>query len=170
MDGEEDWKLVDRKKKNKQYYPRNTNKSIADNYFNDSEFDLYIRKSRIPNAGFGVFTNSFIPKDTVIGEYIGDIIESYKPQYTTYSFEIIKPDEENGIMGYGIDCLALPRCYMSMINDAQFSNRFTNNCDFDQREKERMVYVFSTRDIRPGEELFIDYGPYYWKAPGIPNL
>ena len=33
---------------------------------------------------------------------------------------------------------------------------------FDKRLDEKCAYVVAIRDILPGEELFVDYGRWYW--------
>jgi hypothetical protein len=134
-------------------------------YYNDGPFDLYITKSGLQDAGLGVYTDDFIPEDTIIGEYTGEIIESYNQEYNDYYYELVEPDEANGIMGIGIDSSKLPRCYMGMINDAQFSTKYSNNCIFEGDVEQKKVYVVSLRDIEPGEELFVSYGENYWARP-----
>jgi hypothetical protein len=131
-------------------------------YYNDGHFDLYITKSRLQDAGLGVYTDDFIPENTIIGEYTGEIVEAYNLETNDYYYELVEPDEANGIMGIGIDSSKLPRCYMAMINDAQFSKKYSNNCIFDGDVEQKKVYVVSSRDIEPDEELFISYGEGYW--------
>jgi hypothetical protein len=134
------------------------------NYFHKSLFDLYISKSNICNSGLGVFTKEFIPKDCKIDVYFGE--------YTTclpggeYFFRI----NDKG----GINAIDMPRCYMSMLNDASYrptSNRglrkfiehtFMNNCYFRVNIENKTVDVYSLVDIEPLSELFISYGKDYW--------
>ena len=131
-------------------------------YYNDGPFSLYITKSGLQDAGLGVYTDDFIPENTIIGEYTGEIIESYNIEANDYYYELVEPDEVAGKMGIGIDSSKLPRCYMGMINDAQFSKKYSNNCSFESEVEEKKVYVVSSRDIEPGEELFVSYGENYW--------
>ena len=60
-----------------------------------------------------------------------------------------------------IDAAEYPRNYMAMINDSKGS-KFNNNCKFVVNKKDFLASIVSTRDIKNGEELFIDYGPVYW--------
>lgn len=120
-------------------------------YYHNSNFNLNINKSLIDNAGNGVYTNDFIPNNTFIDCYEGDI--KYFIKAGEYYFGI----NEN----IGIDAFLYPRCYMAMINDARGSI-FDNNCDFKINDKELIVEVWSIRDIKDGEELFINYGSEYW--------
>ena len=136
--------------------------AIEANFYNDGSFNLYITHSQLSDAGLGVYTEDFIPEDTIIGEYRGEIVKSYNLETNDYFYELVEADEANGIIGVGIDSSKLPRCYMAMINDAQFSKTYSNNCVFEGDVEEGKVYVVSTRDIEPEEELFVSYGSGYW--------
>lgn len=129
-----------------------------------SQYDLYINKSNIQNSGYGVFTKSFIPKDTLIDEYYGEYTESLPGG--EYFFRI----NSDG----GINAIDEPRCYMAMLNDASFvpkskrqlrkfvHHEYKNNCFFKVDEINKKVFVFSKIDISPETELFISYGDEYW--------
>ncbi len=143
------------------------------NYYHNSEFNLYLSQSQIKNAGFGVFTKDIIKANSKIDEYTGDILE-----YITGGDYVLKINDN-----YHIDAFNYPRCYMAMLNDAEFipkkiikkkkkriditpdghynnNNLLQNNCKF-VIENNR-GYVYSIRDIYPNEELFISYGSDYW--------
>jgi hypothetical protein len=132
--------------------------------YHKSHFDLYINISNIQNSGYGVFTKTFIPKDTLIDEYYGEYTESLPGG--EYFFRIDKDG--------GINAIDEPRCYMAMLNDASFvpkSNRqlrkfvkhdYKNNCIFKVDEINKKVYVVSKVDIPSETELFISYGNEYW--------
>lgn len=147
-------------------------KKIIDlDFFHNSSFDLFIKESNLVNAGYGVFTHDFIPNGSFIDYYVGDIYESSFGGGGTYFFHI--NDQ------YGIDAFNQPRCYMAMINDANFNltvrnkkkrknripiiNSYSNNCEFRVNEDELLVMVYSKEDIEIGSELFISYGSDYWK-------
>jgi hypothetical protein len=139
--------------------------AIEANFYNDGSFNLYITHSQVPDAGLGVYTEDYIPENTIIGEYRGEIVKSYNLETNDYFYELVEADEANGVMGVGIDSSKLPRCYMAMLNDAHFSKSFSNNCVFEGDVDENKVYVVSTRDIEPEEELFVSYGEGYWAQP-----
>jgi len=133
-------------------------------YFHKSSFDLYIDSSKINNGGLGVFTKSFIPKNSLIDEYYGEL------KYGIYGGEYYY-----GITDLiGINALDYPRCYMAMLNDASYKpttkrslkkfipHNYINNCYFLVNEETNKVYVYSLIDINPYDELFISYGDYYW--------
>lgn len=131
----------------------NTSKIIFDenNYYNNSVFNLKIDISNIEEAGLGVFSQEYIPKNSFIGFYEGNVIN--EPFHGEYYFEI---NEYNGI-----DANELPRCFMAMINDSRGS-LFQNNCKFTIDYKNFLVEIWSTKNIYSGEELFINYGSGYW--------
>ncbi len=133
--------------------------------YHKSQFSLYISNSNINNSGYGVFTNSFIPKDSLIDEYRGIYTESL------YGGEYFFRIDDDG----GINAIDSPRCYMAMLNDASYiptskralkkfvKHDFFNNCYFKTDIENRKVYVYSLVDITPNSELFISYGIDYWK-------
>jgi hypothetical protein len=149
---------------------------MAENtYTHTSKYALRIAPSQIPGAGFGVFTDTEIPADSLIDEYTG----TYKDHGGLYALEL-------GPKLY-IDADVWPRCYMGIINDCsyiapQYKRRkgrriditpgtyydskgqpLKINCEFRVSETEKKAWVYSTTTIPTGSELFISYGDDYWK-------
>ena len=118
-------------------------------FFHNSRFNLSIRNSNITFAGKGVFTEDFIPVNTFIDLYLGDIC--FYARCGSYFVEI---DET-----CGINAILFPRCYMAMINDAHKS-QFSNNCEI--RINSGNVEVWSIHPIDQGGELFMSYGDAFW--------
>jgi hypothetical protein len=116
-------------------------------YYHTSPYTLDIRKSTIANAGLGVFVEKNIPAGAYIDVYTGDILSI---PTSLYYFQIND--------GIGIDAGLYPRCYMAMLNDG-FEK---NNCEFRVDDETRQVSVWSMRDIKVGEELFVSYGDDFW--------
>ena len=146
-------------------------------YYHSSPFNLYIAESQIPSAGLGVFTRSFIPSGTRIDEYKGDLCNrSYGGSYALHIDSHTLVDAQD-----------LPRCYMAMINDCSFIPKqyirkkkrkidvtpavyygtsgmaLEINCEFVIDAVEKKAYVHSICDIQPNSELFVSYGPDYWR-------
>ena len=133
--------------------------------------------SQIPKAGLGVFACEDIPAGTCIDEYTGEVISSNR--VSNYALEV-RPD-------CFIDACELPRCYMAMINDCSYIARrvirrkkrwvtitpkayhdlygrqLLINCEFVVNKASGRAFIHSLVDIPAGAELFIDYGPDYWK-------
>lgn len=134
-------------------------------YYNNGEYDLYVAPSILKDAGMGLFTREEIEKDTIIGYYSGEIksVDSM-PYHHAYRFELNER--------YYIDGYLNPRCMMAMINDSRFSLN-DHNCDFHLNYNpetispnafhDQLVSIITLRYISPNEELFIDYGPDYWR-------
>ena len=64
-----------------------------------------------------------------------------------------------------IDALPTKKPLARYANDARGLTRITgvtNNCDY--ITKELKAYVESKKNIAAGSEIFVDYGPDYWKV------
>jgi uncharacterized protein len=125
------------------------------------EKHLYVKKSTLPNAGKGLFTKVFIPKGTRIVEYKGRI---------TKWKEVKDDDGKNGYIFYVnrnhvIDAMRTKRHLARYANDAKGLTRIKgvrNNCDYITDGLK--AYIESHRDIPAKSEIFVDYGPDYWKT------
>jgi uncharacterized protein len=122
--------------------------------YHTSSYSLSIATSNIPNAGKGVFTNEFIPKDTIIDEYHGDVYEISFAS-SRYFLEITP--------GCGIDAFNYPRCYMAMVNDVHGTN-YKVNCMFVIDIETRRAFIKSITDIHAQCELYVSYGNEYWHS------
>ncbi len=49
---------------------------VEDRAYRSIPSELYLDKSTIPEAGLGIFSKSFIPKYTWLGEYEGEVLTS----------------------------------------------------------------------------------------------
>jgi SET domain-containing protein len=122
---------------------------------------LFVKKSTIPKAGKGLFTDTLIKKGEYIIEYTGDII--------TWD-EVVKRSEA-GRGGYAfyiskkkcIDAFDHPESLARYANDARGTGRVNglrNNAVY--AIKNGKGYIQATRNIKPGEEILVWYGPDYW--------
>jgi SET domain-containing protein len=123
---------------------------------------LYVKRSQIPKAGKGLYTDALIKKDDYFVEYTGEMI--------TWA-EVMKRSE-NGRGGYAffinkkkcIDAFDDPDSIARYANDARGLTRtpgLRNNALYAIRKGK--PYIQATRNIKPGEEIFVSYGPDYWK-------
>ena len=125
------------------------------------EKQLYIKKSTIPNAGKGLFTKKFIPKGTFIVEYKGKV--------STWK-EVKDEDGKNAYIFYVnrnhvIDGKPNKKAFARYANDARGLVKIkglTNNSDYVTQGK--MAIIESKKDIPAFSEIFVDYGPDYWKV------
>ena len=125
------------------------------------EKHLFVKKSTLPNAGKGLFTKVAIPKGSLIVEYKGKISE-WK--------DVKDEDGKNGYIFYVkryhvINALPTPQHLARYANDAKGLTRIKgikNNCDY--ITKGLKAYIEAKRDIPAKSEIFVDYGPDYWKT------
>lgn len=127
---------------------------------------MEIRKSSLPDAGYGVFATDYISANTVMEEYKGKRVSVGENKDSAYLFAI--PDHLGKIQ------------YMIDAEDVKKSNwtRFVNGAKTRvQRKKINVefvpgiggkVYLQALQDISPGEEMICDYGSAYWKKSPVP--
>jgi uncharacterized protein len=125
------------------------------------ESKLIVKRSTLPGAGKGLFTKTFIAKDTKIAEYKGTI--------TTWK-EVDHKEGANGYIyyvkrNYVIDAQPHPDALARYANDAKGLYRckgISNNSEY--LEEGLKVFIVAKKDIAPGEEILVDYGKEYWKV------
>lgn len=114
---------------------------------------LYISKSPLDGADWGVFAESFIPKGTTI-----EIARTLKIK-NKYLFQdgnplndyVFRLDEKNSILALG---------FGSLFNHS-------NNPHVTYKVTDGKVYYITEMDIYPGDEIFISYGDSWWKNRGM---
>lgn len=133
---------------------KNNRDNTSDPIFIDRR--LYVKRS--PKGGYGVFTSEFIPSGTTIEIARTLKIESdarmYLNEIKRYDFFLNK----------NTTCIALG--YGSIYNhDLKNNITYTNTFDGENL----MIYI-TTRDIKSGEELCINYGINYFISNNIVML
>jgi len=120
-----------------------------------SRFTLHpwvtVEKSSVPGAGFGVFANRDFPAKKLIGCYVGracvDKDEAVKNG--DYALEVCTGacTIDGAVCGN----------WTAYINDQERCHnvRFNENGE-----------IWTRRAIKSGEELFMSYGPSYWRGEG----
>ncbi len=122
---------------------------------------LYVKKSGLPGAGKGLFTDSLIKKGTKVVEYKGEIIDMKE-------YDKRAERDEAGYMLYGnkelcIDAYRTPQYLARYANDAKGlgkKNGLFNNCYYDFFGKKGWIVAY--RNIQPGSEILVGYGKEYW--------
>jgi SET domain-containing protein len=123
------------------------------------EKQLVVKRSTLPGAGKGLFTNKPIPKGAKIVEYKGEIVK-WKDV-----------DTRNGRNGYiyyvnryhVLDAWKTKDALARYANDAKGPSRsenIKNNCTYNIEGVR--VFIFSMRDIPAGREILVGYGKEYW--------
>lgn len=122
---------------------------------------LIIKRSKLPGAGKGLYTTRAIRKESRIIEYRGEIIG-----YKEYRRRARR--QEDHYLFYlrrelCIDALHTPQYKARYANDAAGITRLKgvrNNSDY-------VIYgdkcfIVASRDIKAGEEIFVNYTKPYW--------
>ncbi|HRO48131.1 SET domain-containing protein [Agriterribacter sp.] len=125
------------------------------------DIKLVIKKSTLPQAGKGLFTQSFIPSGTRIIEYKGRV--------TTWN-EVKEKEADNVYIMYVnrnhvINAQPYSKALARYANDAKGVGKIKglrNNAVYATIKKR--VYIKATRDIKAGEEILVDYGKSYWQT------
>jgi hypothetical protein len=142
----------------------------APQYYTNSKFKLEIKSSNITGAGLGVFALDDIPIDSFIDTYDGEYgTTSSKLSKTDYYGHKLKRivhslyyiEVEKDI---GIDAKTYPRCFVSMVNDC-YNSEYKENSEFRNIRypgEIPKVGLWTTREIKSGDELYVSYGDEYW--------
>lgn len=122
---------------------------------------LIVKKSRLPDAGKGLYTTKNIRKDAKIIEYRGEIIGNReyrrraRMQKDQYLFYVSTKR--------CIDAMHTPQYKARYANDAAGLTRIKgirNNSDYIIYGNK--CYIVASRDIKAGEEIFVNYTKPYW--------
>lgn len=122
---------------------------------------LIVKKSQLPNAGKGLFTNKPIKKGEKIIEYKGEIID-----WKEYEKRVA--DNKDGYLFFiskkhCIDAFPTPQHKARYANDAAGLSKvkgLKNNSDYEVFGDK--CYIVSRRNIAAGEEIFVNYTKEYW--------
>jgi SET domain-containing protein len=101
--------------------------------------------------GLGLFATSPIPRGTVVAEYWGEVIseEEADRRGGKYLFELEKHLAIDG---------------KTRKNIARYINHSCSpNCEPQEKEKQRRLFIVAKRQIKPGEEFCYSYGKDYWE-------
>ena len=122
---------------------------------------LIIKKSRLPGAGKGLYTTKSIRKESKIIEYRGEIIG-----YNEYRKRTRNEQDQYLFfvrMQLCIDAMHTPQYKARYANDAAGITRLKgvkNNSDYIIFGDK--CFIVASRDIKAGEEIFVNYTKSYW--------
>ena len=124
---------------------------------------LIVKKSKIRNAGKGLFSTSHIRKGDIIVEYKGEKVtwaecerrNEKTTEHLAYFFYVSKNNSIDG--SAKLDALA------RYANDAEGktkSRKNKNNSDFQVIKGK--PYIVATKNITAKSEILVEYGQDYW--------
>ena len=130
------------------------------------ERGLKIAKSSIPNSGKGVFATKNFDKGALVGNYFGQELtrDQLNKRYgaTNADFAPYGLAYSNNTF---LDA-ACKRSYSSMINHKPSSQA---NVSFSVDRLNRRINVKTSKPIKKGDELFVNYGRDYFKNSNAPQ-
>ncbi|MEO8412623.1 MAG: SET domain-containing protein [Ginsengibacter sp.] len=127
------------------------------------QIQLRVKKSGIPGAGNGLFTQQFIARGARITEYTGEI--------TTWK-KVLQIEKETKVLNrylyylhanHVIDADNQLETFARYANDAKGLMKISglvNNCKY--VEDNGRVFMEATKNIPAGAEILISYGREYW--------
>jgi len=131
--------------------------------------NLYIHPSQITNAGNGLYAGPYgFKKGDIIGKYnekwnqvtLGRLEKRCEKDENCWSYVFCDDDNKKNYKKTKCwDGLDIRSTLMRNINDAHGSE-FKNNAVFDVIRGN--VYVIATKNIKPKNEIFVNYGKSYW--------
>jgi SET domain-containing protein len=113
-----------------------------------------VQPSTIEKAGMGLFSKVPINKGDTIGHYTGFVISDEEAELEPHcdSHYILWVCRDCNIVGEG------PKAsYTRFINHAP-----KPNAEFIVSTRWKKARIAAIKPIKPGEEIFLDYGPYFW--------
>lgn len=129
------------------------NKKIKPRTWQQEHF--HIKKSTISKAGNGLFSTVTVKPGDTIGEYTGKILTDKQTEKMPYvdSDYILWICKDHNILGEG-----------PLANHTRFINHKVNgNGQIVTSTRWKKARIEATKTIRPGQEIFIDYGDSYWE-------
>jgi len=120
---------------------------------------VVVRASSIAGAGQGLFVCEPVAAGAIIAEYCGDTIDSILRWLRTRNLDYAARTSDDQVR---IDPAAHPEVQARYIN--HHDDARARNVQFKEIEGRR--YYVATRAIAAGEELFSNYGDFYWKLKG----
>ncbi|MDZ4668892.1 MAG: SET domain-containing protein [bacterium] len=127
--------------------------------------DLEIKKSHIPGAGKGLFASALFKRGDRVIEYTGDII--------TWAQCKKRNETLDGVGAYYFyvsakKCVDAQNCLDSLARYANDAAGFVRIDGIRNNSRFEVIrgkpFIIASRNIKPGEEVFVSYGKEYWDA------
>lgn len=124
--------------------------------------DFELKESSIPGIGLGLFTRRTIYKGDTIGPYTGIVLTDDEANEEPYckSHYMLWVCKDCNIVSEGESA-----CYTRYINHSD-----NPNTRFVVSTRWKTARVEAIKRILQGQELFLDYGPWFWEASGIEKV
>ncbi len=128
---------------------------------------LYVKKSKLPKAGKGLFTDSAIKRGEIVCEYQGEKLTWKECEARNAQL----PGKQKGAYFFFInskncvDATYTLDTFGRYANDAKGPGKadgLKNNSHY--QVIKGVPYIVAKRSIKAGEEILVGYGKEYWEA------
>jgi len=132
---------------------------------------LKVSKSKLPNAGNGLFAKQSIEKGMVFCEYIGPIVGKKKKrknghdEVLEYGITVYSPTNEKWILDARTEAGKIV-CKAAYANDG---GDFSNAEFATFNDKPFRAFLQATKKIEEGDEVYVCYGEEYWGIEQYPE-
>ncbi|MEM7384636.1 MAG: SET domain-containing protein-lysine N-methyltransferase [Verrucomicrobiota bacterium] len=128
-----------------------------------TEVDFEVKKSTIRGAGQGLFTKVLIHPGDTIGAYEGKILTDAEANRAPYvnSLYLVWVCKDCWIWGEGR--------YANYTRFINHDDRWPS-AELITSNRWKKARIAAIRTIRPGEEIFFDYGESYWDVVDIEKV
>lgn len=131
--------------------------SEAEGSQTEIEPGLYVALSKIPDAGLGLFASHDFAVGALVAKYTGKLLK------TT---EALRLADKSYLMRLGpqkyVDCRECMDVGARYINDCRRKDMY--NVRFEKRPDENDALVIAIKAIAAGDEIYVDYGRWYWAS------
>ncbi|RHY32860.1 hypothetical protein DYB32_002171 [Aphanomyces invadans] len=127
-----------------------------------SDDGLVVKASLLPNAGLGLFATKTFYEGDIVCVYTGHVLPTA---------DALKVPDKSYLMRLGggvyIDARERFDVKARYVNDCR--SRGVHNVKFDKVPDRKHALVRATRTISTGDEVYVDYGTWYWLAYNLSN-
>ncbi|KAF1918820.1 hypothetical protein BDU57DRAFT_567380 [Ampelomyces quisqualis] len=151
---------------------------LSDEYLNwrDKMFTFWLENLRLYTSrkyGYGVKARNEIPKNTILGEYTGDLVPErprVSHEITQYHFDIYIGKNPDGHKDQA-------DCWLDATKKGSILRFVNHSCDPNAEAKlgrctihNRVVFMVTNRDVEENEQITIDYGAKWFATEDEPCL
>ena len=119
---------------------------------------VHVKKSKIPNAGKGLFAKKNMPRGEHVALYFGVMVHRSQVDgdYYVSDYFLEEPSSD-----WIIDAADPKSCLGRYSNDSLSLEQ--TNAVFGFYKKPYSGYLKLTKSVRKGDEIYTSYGPVYWE-------
>ena len=129
--------------------------------------DFTVRRSQVPNAGYGLYVNRPFQKGESLGPYKGKLLtmeECNQDKYLPLWGHMLDMTGIEGIEPYVAlhPSISMVLRYINhaptSLNGKKISGKKSINVEFNQIDRHPYIEIRAIRDIESGDEVFLNYG------------